>query len=138
MSSAKINISGREVGLKFGLPAMRQFFEKMIDHKLVNIKSGIESYSDLGIAHILWAGYTNAQLAKDEPIEMTFEQFYDVVEEDVLNGQIREEILTAIKVFEESKSMKFVAKKMQDIGEQEKKSLSNGIESKVSASENSD
>lgn len=143
MSNIEINISGRKVGLKFGLPAVRHFFERSATLPLINVNNdnGQQTYSDLGIAHILYGGYRNNQLAKDLPEQLLFEDFYNLVENEVLeNGVLAEEITNAVRAFESSKSMEYGSRKIQEMVEEQKKRMiipSNGIESQTSASGNS-
>lgn len=95
---AQITIDGQPVVLKFGLPALRRILEKM---KSVTMITG-NQYNELGITHILYAGYCNACEMKDLPIELPFEKFYEYVDGFEMAG-VKEEIANGIRQFEASK-----------------------------------
>jgi len=95
---AQITIDGQPVVLKFGLPALRRILDKM---KTVDMITG-NQYNELGITHILYAGYCNACEMKDIPVVLPFERFYDYVDDFDTEG-VKEEIAFAIRAFEASK-----------------------------------
>lgn len=103
---ANITINGQAVRLKFGLPAVRRIFEKMKEHPLVVVRGDKEQYNDLGIAHILYAGYLNGCMQRDELAILSFDQFYDLVEDFAADQSGKEEITAAIRAFEESRFVK--------------------------------
>lgn len=124
---ATITIDGQIVRLKFGLPAVRRIFEKMSEHELVVKRNGKDQYNDLGIAHILFAGYLNGCMQRDEQPALSFESFYDVVENFAAGDHDREEIIAAVKSFEESRFVKPLADKGEkEEDEQAKKKKLNG------------
>lgn len=129
---AKITIDGREVALKFGLPAVRRILEKMAQYELSD--DGI--YSDLGLSHVLYAGYLNGCVMKDEMAEMPFETFYNHVENLRDDETSKEQVQAAVKAFEESRYIKPLVEKLKE--ETEKKSLLTGMGSNLSASESLD
>lgn len=104
---AAITIGGQRVGLKFGMPALRQIFEKMKQYPMV---VGTKS-NDIGIAHILFAGYLNFCMMKDELPVHTFEYFYDYVETIGDAEGSLEEIADALKAFEDSRFVKPIVDK---------------------------
>lgn len=99
---AAITIGGERVGLKFGMPALRRIFEKMQQYDMV---AGTKS-NDIGIAHVLYAGYLNFCLMKDEAPVHAFEYFYDYVETVGDAEGSTDEIAAALKAFEESRFVK--------------------------------
>lgn len=98
---AQITIDGQPVVLKFGLPALRQIVRK---YAMVEMTVG-DDYSELGVAHILYAGYLNGCAMKDTIPVLSFEKFYEFVEgvEDVT---VMQEIISSMRSFEESKAVR--------------------------------
>src|SRR6266550_253972 len=103
---AKITIDDRDVVLKFGLPAIRRIMEKMVQYKLSDIDGEEETYNDLGLAHILFAGYLNGCMMKDELPTLEFEAFYTLLEEASYDKAKEKQVIDAIASFEESKIVK--------------------------------
>lgn len=97
---AQITIDGQPVVLKFGMPALRRIVEKMQQYQLI---TG-DQYNELGISHILYAGYVNHCAMKDIPPAMEYERFYSFVED--ADGDVVQEIVSAIRSFEDSKHVK--------------------------------
>lgn len=98
---AQITLDGQTVVLKFGMPAVRRIMLKMAEQELM---TG-DFYTELGLCHVLYAGYLNACAMKDEPPKIPFETFYEYVE----NGEevsITQEITVAMRSFEDSKFVK--------------------------------
>lgn len=98
---AQITIDAQPVVLKFGMPALRRIMLKMTEQPLI---AG-EHYTELGLCHVLYAGYLNACAMKDLPAKIPFELFYEYVE----NGEdeaIKQEIISAMQSFEDSKFVK--------------------------------
>lgn len=132
---AKITVDGREVVLKFGLPAIRRIMEKMLVYKLSDKTGDKEVYNDLGLSHILYAGYLNGCLMRDELPEIPFESFYTLLEDAGDDKAKEAEVVKAILSFEESKKVKRAIEKLRE--EVEKKSHLNGTTSNHSPVENS-
>lgn len=113
---AQITIDGQPVVLKFGLPALRRIREKAATIEFI---TGAQ-YNELGITHILYAGYLNACAMKDLPAAIPFESFYEFVDE-FQDESVKNEIVSAIRAFEDSKylsedfSKKKVTKKSDEI-----------------------
>lgn len=98
---AQLTIDGQTVALKFGMLALRRIMRKMNEQELTEGNY----YTELGLCHVLYAGYMNACAMKDVPADIPFETFYSFVE----NGdddRIKQEIISAMRSFEESKSVK--------------------------------
>lgn len=139
---AKITIDGHQVVLKFGLPAIKRIMEKMLVYKLADKDGDKEIYNDLGLSHILYAGYLNGCMMRDTLPEIPFEAFYTLLEDAPGDKDKQGEVIAAIAAFEESKIVKQSIGKLKE--EVEKKSHLNGtklnhspMESSVSAHPNS-
>ena len=100
---AQITVAGQKVGLKFGMPAVRRFFEKTMQYELMTDNK----YTDLGLAHLVYAGYVNWCIMKDQATELKFEDFYTLIED--ADEETRVEVIAAVKAFEESKLIKPLA-----------------------------
>jgi hypothetical protein len=98
---AQITIDGQPIVLKFGLPALRRIVEKMTQYELIEN----DQYNELGLSHILYAGYLNACAMKDVPALLTYETFYELIE-NAEDEATKDEIIGAIRSFEESKFVK--------------------------------
>jgi hypothetical protein len=134
---AHITIAGQQVGLKFGLPAVQRLMEKMGVHDM--FQDGL--YTELGIIHIIYAGYANYCLMHDVSETIPFEQFYEQIE-GLDNEQTKQETIKAIRAFEESKYVKkaIAVNKEEEVKKKATMTLSQstGTESNPSALENSD
>jgi len=120
-----ITIGGQQVGLRFGLPAIKRISDK------INLLSGTEeiTLNLMSIVHILYAGYVNDCLANDKDPNIEFKVFYDLVEEAAMNDNLGE-IKRIIEVFANSKEVK---DKEEPKEEKKSKSLSTGTKLKRSA-----
>lgn len=139
MAIAQIEIAGKQVGLRFGLPAIMRIFENGADENDLFVKSGEKNiFSQIGISKILYAGYWNDCKAKDKIPELTPEDFYDLVEEQFLEGKLRSDVIEALKVFGESTTLKTASAKAQQAADNiEKKSKIIGMPLNHSPMENS-
>lgn len=135
---AKLTVGGQDVVLKFGLPAIRRIMEKMLQYQLTDIDEETkgETYNDLGLSHVLYAGYLNGCMMRDVPTDIPFEAFYTLLEDCAEDKGKAAEVTAAIACFEESKIVKQSLEKLKD--EVEKKSLLIGTTSNLSPSENLD
>lgn len=129
---AKITVAGQEVGLKFGMPAVRRFFEKakgldlMLDGR----------YTDLGLAHLMYAGYLNYCIMKDQPPHIAFDAFYDLLENP--GEKTREEVYEAVRAFEESKFIKPLVDAKEEEEKKKVMEVSTSTKSNPSVTENLD
>jgi hypothetical protein len=126
---SEITIAGQKVGLKFGMPAIRWIVEKMQQYKLVN---GTAS-NELGVVHILYAGYQNHCAMHDTAPQIAFPAFYDYVETAGDAEESMAELASVLKEFEESRYIKAV------VEADKKKAMTSpiGMKSNPSASESS-
>lgn len=77
MNYTTINIENKEIGLKFGMYSARYLSNKLTNGYCFEG----ESITEIGIAHVLYAGYLNNCAIKDIQPELTFERVVDFVEE---------------------------------------------------------
>lgn len=98
---AQITLDGQSVALKFGMPALQRISQKMTTNDLFNG----DQWNDLGISHILFAGYVNHCAMKDILPAYEFEKFYSYVEDAEEEVTIKE-IAAAVQVFVDSKLVK--------------------------------
>jgi hypothetical protein len=113
----EITVLGQKVGLKFGLPSVRQIAEKSIKYGLSN---GRDEFNELGYAHILYAGYCNNNLAKEISGPLTLEDFIDHVENCTVSNQF-DEIIMALNTFQNSKTVENLAAVGRELQENKKK-----------------
>lgn len=124
---ATITIAGQKVGLKFGLPALQRVTEKMKEYDL---------RSELGTAHILFAGYLNYCMMREEAPTLQLQPFYEYAEEVEDTPEGVAELSAAVRSFQESRCVRKVLENAK------KKAMmtaeSTGMKSSPSSMENSD
>lgn len=127
-------MDGEKIGIKFGMPAIRQFGTNLKKFELITEGA----YNELGIAHILYAGYCcNCQVKYEVP-EIKFEKFYEFAEQALSNEERLQVIKDVIKCFEESQYVQAVVENLnKDNGTQVIKKK-NGTKLKPSVTGNSD
>lgn len=76
MNYTTITIENQEIGLKFGMWSARYLADKLTN-PFCFVKDEI---TEIGIAHLVYAGYMNNCAVKDEKPTLTFEQVVDFVE----------------------------------------------------------
>lgn len=113
---ATITISGTPVRLKFGLPAIKRIFLKMAGDE--PLTDG-DTYTYAGMANILFAGYLNSCMLEEKTPILSFEDFYNVIEEFAFDKAGEKEITDCIRAFEDSRAVKRAGDKMRP---EEKKS----------------
>lgn len=122
----QIEISGKAVGLKFAWLAMKWFNEASIGKVDVyfaetEIKGKkTETYTSIGLAKLIQCAYRNNNEIKEVKDELTFEDFYNWVEEKTENEDGITELGRVVTVYSESS----FSKKL--VSEMEKKSKING------------
>jgi hypothetical protein len=102
MNYTKIEIEGKNIGLKFGMASFRYLQNKMVD----GISFDNNTLNEIGIANILYSGYYNNCLIKQEIPELTFETFVDYIESNLENQQFLEDIKKVIEIWAESDFIK--------------------------------
>jgi hypothetical protein len=118
-----ITVKGQEIGLRFGLPAIKRIETK------INLLAGAEeiTLNMMSMVHILYAGYENECIANDKVPVIPFSDFYDLVETAALADDLSQ-VKRVIEVFAGSKDVKEVE------GGEKKNMKSTGKKSKDSAS----
>lgn len=96
-----IELNGLQIGLRFGMPANRWFFEALENEPDNLIGTQL---SERGIAELLYAGYRNHRLVVDsdamQPLSLGF--FVEAVDEAALDPAVQEQITTAVNCYSES------------------------------------
>lgn len=105
----EIKIKDKVIGLKFGMYANRLFSEKQSAGKFYNE----DSLNELGIAVLLYCGYENNCLLKEQSTDLTLEDFYDFVEEKIVS----EDVGVLKKVVETWTSSTFIKKSIERLKE---------------------
>lgn len=77
MNYTTINIENEKIGLKFGMYAARYLSNKLTNGFCFDG----DSITEIGISHVLYAGYLNNCAIKDIEPTLTFERVVDFVEE---------------------------------------------------------
>jgi hypothetical protein len=102
MNYTKIEIEGKTIGLKFGMASFRYLQNKMVE----GISFDNNTLNEIGIANILYSGYYNNCLIKQEIPSLTFETFVDYIELNLNNQQFLEEVKKVIEIWAESDFIK--------------------------------
>lgn len=105
MNYTRLTIAGKDYGLKFGMYSARYLSDKLSNgYCFVG-----DNITEIGIAHVLYAGYLNNCAVKDEPSELTFEQIVEYIEGSLTNQEVMDAIAAAIKVWSDSQLIKAAA-----------------------------
>lgn len=116
-------IKGETVAIHFGLPAVRMIHENAAKYPIQNEKG---YYNNLGVAHIIYAGYLNACMIRQLVPTFEFTDFYIELEEGFFTQDQDnrwKEGINAVAIYSDS----FVVKSLL---EQEKKRLAKEMEEK--------
>ena len=81
MNYTTITINSETIGLKFGMASFRYLENKFVEGKSFSN----EQINEIGIANIIYSGYYNNCLVKDEEQKYSFEYFVDWVEANLKN-----------------------------------------------------
>lgn len=73
-----IEVEGETIPLRFGMPANRILFEKLADNPTMLSSTNV---NEKGVAWLIYAGYVNACMAKDQEPVKDFEYFFAFVED---------------------------------------------------------
>jgi hypothetical protein len=92
MNYTTITINGETIGLKFGMASFRYLENKFVEGKSF---TG-EQINEIGIANIIYSGYYNNCLIKDEQPKYSFEYFIDWIETNLNNIESINEITRII------------------------------------------
>jgi hypothetical protein len=115
MNYCSILINDIKIGLKFGMASFRYLSEgKLVEGKSIN-KGEI---NEIGIAHIIYSGYFNNCLIKDQEPEYSFEWFVDNIEMNLNNASFMEGVKNALEVWSKNE---FISKATEATEEPKKK-----------------
>lgn len=127
MSYTKIQIDGKEVGLKFGYDAVKEFFIDCENNKEEYFDSS-DSLTVFGVAALVYWAYRNNQLVKQEDVVITMETFEDWVVEKAATDEGMKELGNIGKLYEESRYVKlFVRQANKAVEEIKKKTIENTL-----------
>lgn len=126
-------VAGDEViQLRFGLPANRMILMRWADRPEV-----LTNLNEEEAAWLLFAGYTNACMAKGvEPLK-TYEFFYEVVEENSLTDDGVRALTNIYEIYGRSKFTKKTIERIEGAAAEEEKKRSTGTPLSPSVTENS-
>lgn len=119
MNYTTITINDQKVGLKFGMASFRYLSEKFVE----GISFDRGELTEIGIAHLIYAGYYNNCLVKNVLPELKFEELVDFVESNIKKVVFLDEMKEMLKVWGESDMIKTVA---ENTTEEPKKKISRG------------
>lgn len=130
-----ININGKEIGLRFGLPAIRRVFNPSNKFTLTEMIGTQETgfitvYTSLGMANLIYSGYVNNNAVRELPDELTADDIADFVDEKILLHDTAE-LTRVYGVFEKStlvESLVDQQKKRTAISQETTQSPSTGID----------
>ena len=103
MNYTTIKIGETEIGLKFGMHAARYLSQKLDNGFCFDG----DSITEIGIAHVVYAGYLNSCAVKDMKPGLTFEEVVDFVETSVNDA---DKVATLTNVIQLWTSVQFVPK----------------------------
>ena len=95
MNYTTITINDQKVGLKFGMASFRYLQDKLVEGKSYQ---GAD-INEIGLAHIIYSGYFNNCLIKDVEPTITFEDFVDWIETNLLNDAVMNQIKSVIEIW---------------------------------------
>lgn len=102
MNYTTITFNNETIGLKYGMASLRYLTDKF-DNNSSFINNEL---TEIGIAHILYAGYYNNCLVKNIDTKITFEEFVDWIECNLKNDIVIEDIKKAIDVWSQNEYIK--------------------------------
>src|SRR5690242_18824515 len=96
-----IHMNGEVVNLKFGLPACRYFAEHISEEHIAPVVN--DSLNETGLGYLLYAGYFNHCIIKDEKPIKELSEFMEFIELNIDNPDVQAELIAVGKCFDESK-----------------------------------
>lgn len=106
MNYTTITINGETYGLKYGMASFRYLTDKFVE----GISFNGTSVNEIGISHIIYGGYYNNCLVKNEKLTLTFENIVDWVEQNLKNQEVLNQINEVVKVWTDTDVIKEVQK----------------------------
>lgn len=120
MNYTSIVINGQKVGIKFGMASFRYLSDKFIDGKAYHNNE----LTEIGISYIVYSGYYNNCIVKEEEPNLSFSDFVDWVEVSLTNSEKSQEVMAVISLWA---SNDFIRKKEEkENTEEPKKKISRG------------
>lgn len=120
MNYTSIIINGQKVGIKFGMASFRYLSEKFVDGKAYHNNE----LTEIGISYIVYSGYYNNCIVKEEEPGLSFSDIVDWVESSLLDSSKSKEIMDVINLWAAND---FVRKKEdKEENEEPKKKISRG------------
>ena len=114
-----IQIDGKKVGLKFGMPSYQMFVEKIkMFPQLINTDG--ETMNEAGYAYIIYFGYINNCMIKDVAPNIPFEKFIDYVESIYDSEETANEVAKVFQVWADSRDVKKLVEKIETEGVKKK------------------
>jgi hypothetical protein len=114
-----ITIDGEKVDLRFGIPAVRMFLEKVSTEEV--LISG-ETINEVGVAALIYCGYINNCMVKDIVPDKTQGYFLEYVEHSWIDDEVKKQLENVSSVYAASKFTKKVQESVQkNIDEVKKK-----------------
>ena len=95
MNYTTINIDEQKIGLKFGMYAARYLSTKLSNEFCFQG----EEITEIGISHVIYAGYLNNCAIKDIKPELTLERVVDFVEGSIKDADKVTALTDVIKVW---------------------------------------
>lgn len=111
----EITLGGKQVGLRFGYPAVRWFSEDSRNNQDIYFMPGKDDFSVEGFAKLVQCSYRNNCLVKEVQPELTYADFIEWTE-----AAEESEMQRLLQVYLDSTLVKG--------GEEEKKSLTDNLE----------
>ncbi len=111
-----MTINGKEVHLRAGMLCVEIFLSKTLNTQ--SLAGGA-----FGVSSILWGGIVNYYDVKELTRPVTFEELYNAIENQLLDGDDIKEAQDFVKEFEESLAWKKQVEKVEEMSEEIKKKL---------------
>lgn len=99
-----IEINGRPISLKFGLPACRYFIEKISQGHIKPISA--ETVNEVGVAYLIYAGYYNHCIISDAVPDMKLSDIMNWIEENMGTDAIKQQMQLVADCYKESTTVK--------------------------------
>lgn len=102
MNYTTITINGEKIGLKFGMASFRYLEKKFVEGKSFNN----DQINEIGLGHLIYAGYYNNCLIKDVELKYDFEYFVDWVELNLGNEEAVKELVRIVELWSNNNMLK--------------------------------
>lgn len=120
MNYTTIEINGQKVGIKFGMASFRYLSEKFSNGNAYHNNE----LTEVGISYIVYSGYYNNCIVKEEEASLSFSDIVDWVEESIIDVKKSSEISRVINLWAAND---FLRKEVKDqVDEEPKKKISRG------------